>query len=54
MLTALVVLLDLKILKININDLISAMTPQVTADNVGLLGLGKGILDQAFDDASCL
>ncbi|KAF9697744.1 hypothetical protein EKO04_004249 [Ascochyta lentis] len=45
------VLLDLKILKKHTDDLITALTPKVTADNAGLLGLGKGILDQAFDDA---
>jgi hypothetical protein len=50
-LTAPIVLLDLKILKKHTNELIDALTAKVTADNAGLLGLGKGILDQSFDDA---
>jgi hypothetical protein len=45
------VLLDLKILKKHTDDLIDALTEKVPADNAGLLGLGKGILDQSFDDA---
>ncbi|KAJ4983671.1 hypothetical protein SVAN01_10829 [Stagonosporopsis vannaccii] len=49
--TAPIVLLDLKILKKHTGDLIAALTAKVTADNAGLLGLGKGILDQSFDDA---
>lgn len=44
-------LLDLKILKKHTDDLIAALTEKVTADNAGLLGLGKSILDQSFDDA---
>lgn len=50
-LTAPIVLLDLKILKKHTNDLIDALTAKVTEDNAGLLGLGKTILDQAFDEA---
>jgi len=50
-LTTPVVLLDLKILKKHTRDLIAALTAKVTADNAGLLELGKGILDQSFDDA---
>ncbi|KAH6629290.1 hydrophobic surface binding protein A-domain-containing protein [Boeremia exigua] len=49
--TAPIVLLDLKILKKHTDDLIAALTLKVTAENAGLLGLGKGILDQSFDDA---
>lgn len=44
-------LLDLKILKKHTDELIDALTTKVTEDNAGLLGLGKGILDQSFDDA---
>ncbi|KAF2633993.1 hypothetical protein BU25DRAFT_486969 [Macroventuria anomochaeta] len=50
-LTSPIVLLDLKILKKHTDDLIAALTLKVTADNSGLLGLGKGVLDQAFDSA---
>ncbi|KAF2014356.1 hypothetical protein BU24DRAFT_410107 [Aaosphaeria arxii CBS 175.79] len=46
-----IVLLDLKILKKHTDQLIDAVTKKVTEPNVGLLGLGKGIIDQAFDDA---
>ncbi|KAJ4398274.1 hypothetical protein N0V91_010321 [Didymella pomorum] len=50
-LTAPIVLLDLKILKKHTDELINALSAKVTVDNVGLLGLGQGILDQSFDDA---
>ncbi|KAH7061908.1 hydrophobic surface binding protein A-domain-containing protein [Paraphoma chrysanthemicola] len=50
-LTAPIVLLDLKTLKKHTNGLIDAISAKVTPDNAGLLGLGKGILTQAFDDA---
>lgn len=50
-LTAPIVLLDLEVLKKHTDELIDALTTKVTADNAGLLGLGKGILDQSFDDA---
>ncbi|KZM24131.1 hypothetical protein ST47_g4712 [Ascochyta rabiei] len=49
-LTASIVLRDLKTLKKHTDGLIFASKPKVTADNTGFLGLGKGILDQAFDD----
>jgi hypothetical protein len=45
------VLLDLKILKAHTDDLIDAVTAKVTEANAGLLGLGKGVIDQAFDAA---
>ncbi|CAO2647794.1 Nn.00g087160.m01.CDS01 [Neocucurbitaria sp. VM-36] len=50
-LTSPIVLIDLKVLKKHTDGLIAAVTPKVTADNAGLLGLGQSILDQAFDDA---
>ncbi|KAF1925077.1 uncharacterized protein M421DRAFT_264523 [Didymella exigua CBS 183.55] len=50
-LTAPIVLLDLKILKKHTGGLIDALAVKVTADSAGLLGLGKGILDQSFDNA---
>jgi hypothetical protein len=43
-------LLDLRISKMHTNGLIDALHAKVTADNAGLLGLGKGILGQSFDD----
>lgn len=46
-----IVLLDLKVLKAHTDDLINAVTVKVTPDNAGLLGFGKGIIDQAFDGA---
>jgi len=46
-----VVLLDLKVLKKHTDGLIDAVGRKVTPDNAGLLSLGQGILDQAFDDA---
>jgi hypothetical protein len=50
-LTAPIVLLDLKTLKKHTNSLIGAVSAKVTPDNAGLLELGQGILNQAFDDA---
>lgn len=44
-------LLDLKILKAHTDDLIDAVTAKVVPASAGLLGLGKGIIDKAFDDA---
>lgn len=49
--TAPIVLMDLKILKKHTGDLIAALKLKVTADNAGLLDLGKGILEQSFDAA---
>lgn len=46
-----IVLLDLKTLKKHTDELVTALTAKVTPDNAGLLGLGAGILDGAFDDA---
>ncbi|KAF2655117.1 hypothetical protein K491DRAFT_436722 [Lophiostoma macrostomum CBS 122681] len=46
-----IVLLDLKILKAHTDDLIDAVTAKVTETNAGLLGLGTGVIDQAFDAA---
>lgn len=43
--------MDLKTLKKHTDEFIDALTAKVTAENAGLLGLGKSILDQAFDDA---
>lgn len=44
-------LLDLKILKAHTGDLITALKEKVTPDNAGLLDLGAGILNAAFDSA---
>ncbi|KAJ4298964.1 hypothetical protein N0V90_004208 [Kalmusia sp. IMI 367209] len=46
-----IVLLDLKVLKAHTDDLIAAVTEKVVPASAGLLGLGKGIIDKAFDDA---
>lgn len=46
-----IVLLDLKTLKAHTDDLIDGVTAKVVPASAGLLGLGKGIIDQAFDDA---
>ncbi|KAF1972644.1 hypothetical protein BU23DRAFT_568852 [Bimuria novae-zelandiae CBS 107.79] len=45
-----IVLLDLKILKAHTDDLIDAVTAKVVPASAGLLGLGKSIIDAAFDD----
>ena len=44
-------LLDLKILKAHTDDLIDAVTQKVSPNSAGLIGLGKGLIDTAFDDA---
>jgi hypothetical protein len=45
------VLFDLKTLKSHTDDLIDDVTAKVVPDNAALLGLGKGIIDTAFDAA---
>ena len=42
---------DLGMLKQHTDGLITAVGVKVTPNNAGLLGLGKGVLDQAFDEA---
>jgi hypothetical protein len=42
---------DLKTLKEHTGELIAAVKEKVTTEDAGLLDFGKGILDQAFDDA---
>ena len=44
-------LLDLKVLKAHTDGFIDAVTVKVVPASAGLLGLGKGIIDQAFDKA---
>lgn len=46
-----IVLLDLKILKAHTDSLIDAVTDKVVPASAGILGLGKGIIDEAFDAA---
>jgi hypothetical protein len=50
-LTAPIVLNDLKTLKEHTGGLVAAVKEKVTAQDAGLLDFGKGILDQAFDQA---
>ncbi|KAF1830184.1 hypothetical protein BDW02DRAFT_592077 [Decorospora gaudefroyi] len=46
-----IVLLDLKILKKHTGELITALTAKVDPQTAGLLGLGAGVINQAFDEA---
>ncbi|KAJ4349638.1 uncharacterized protein N0V89_008255 [Didymosphaeria variabile] len=46
-----IVLLDLKVLKAHTDDLVDAVTQKVVPASAGLLGLGKGVIDTAFDNA---
>jgi hypothetical protein len=45
------VLLQLQVLKKHTDELVGAVREKVTEENAGLLDLGKGILEGAFDDA---